>query len=216
MNRAQMIRACAGLAALAALAAAAQGCPAKGSSGAPSAADRPHPEVIREARQDMPDGHSDTAALNVLSRGPRRMSVEQIERSIERIAQLPVGTVKLQDTLTLALGRPDYLRVTDESLEPSPLFMKFMMDLGAGVCTNLSDSDPMRPPEQRALTRFADRDENIRYLLLRFTGIEGPEADGYVSRLKAVYEVGSRGARAQGGWEAVCMALFASPEFLLY
>jgi hypothetical protein len=179
--------------------------------------ERQRPEVVATAKPDMPDGHPDVATLALRSRGPRRMSVEQLERSIERIGELAVGTVVLQDSLALALGRPDYLRVTEESLEPSPLFMKFMMDLAGVACTNLSDADPMRPAEQRVLTRFADKQENLRYLLLRFTGLEGAAAEPYLTRLNAVYDAGSRGARgANGGWEAVCIALFTSPEFLLY
>lgn len=192
------------------------GCSKQSNNAASPGPERSRPEVIRENQPSMPEGHSDIAALNVLSRGPRRMSVEQIERSLDKISQLAPGTVKLGDTLTLALGRPDYLRVTDESLEPSPLFMKFMMDLGASVCKSFSESDPSRPVNQRALLRFSDVEENIRYLLLRFTGVEGPKADPYVLRLKAVYQAGSLSAVVQGGWQAVCMALFTSPEFLLY
>jgi hypothetical protein len=174
-------------------------------------------EVVAEDLPDMPAEHPPVDGLDVLSRGPRRMSVDQIERSVEKIGDLPAGTVVLDQSLALALGRPDYLRVTEESLEPSPLFMKFMMDLSGYICTALSDYDPMRPQEARVLTRFNTPDENIRYMLLRFTGIEGPEAEPYVVRLKEVYDTGLLGARAEkGGGEAVCMALFTSPEFLIY
>lgn len=175
------------------------------------------PSVERESGPAMPPTHPDVEALRILSRGPRRMSVEQLERSIEQIGELPRGTVALPDSLALALGRPDDLRVTEESLEPSPLFMKFMTDLAGYVCTALSDADPGRPEHQRVLTRFGDRDTNIAYLLLRFTGIEGAAAEGYAERLRTVYDGGSKGARGErAGWEAVCIALFTSPEFLLY
>ncbi|MBI4816361.1 MAG: hypothetical protein HY791_08885 [Deltaproteobacteria bacterium] len=180
---------------------------------------RAEPKVVPVAETSLPDlpaGHP-TVGLDVRSRGSRRMSVEQIERSLEAIAQLPEGTVKLPDSLALTLGRPDYRRVTEESLEPSALFMKFMVDLGAIVCTNLSDADLNRPESERALFRYSDLDENLRYLLLRFTGIEGLAADEYVPRLRDVHERGRRGARGErGGMEAVCLALFTSPEFLVY
>jgi hypothetical protein len=178
---------------------------------------RVRPEVTKQAQPDMPDGHPDVSPLAVMSRGPRRLSVDQLERSIETIGQLAQGTVVLDASLAQALGRPDYLRVTEESLEPSPLFMKFMMDLAGYACTGLSDADPMRPLEERVLTRFSDREENIRYLLVRFAGLEGAPADPYVPRLWGTFEQGAQGARGErGGWEAVCIALFTSPEFLLY
>ena len=85
----------------------------------------------------LPPGHPEPS-LGVRSRGPRRMSVEQIERSLDQIGLLPEGTVKIPDDLAVTLGRPDYQKVTEESLQPSPLFMKFMMDLGAIICTNLA------------------------------------------------------------------------------
>lgn len=173
--------------------------------------------VTPEMQPEMPADHPNMGELSVLSRGPRRMSVDQIERSIEKIGELPAGSVVLDRSLALALGRPDYLQVTEESLEPSPLFMKFMMDLSGYICTALSDYDPMRPKEQRILGRFDDLEENIRFMLFRFTGLEGPMADNYVERLKVVHAAGAAGARGvPGGSEAVCMALFTSPEFLIY
>jgi hypothetical protein len=180
-------------------------------------APRDMPELTPELQPQMPADHPDLGSLSVLSRGPRRMSVDQIERSIEKIGELPAGTVVLDRSLALALGRPDYLQVTEESLEPSPLFMKFMMDLSGYICTALSDFDPMRPKEQRILARFDDPEENIRFIIFRFTGIEGAMADEYVARLRVVYDAGTGSARgARGGGEAVCMALFTSPEFLVY
>lgn len=193
------------------------GCDAKNAMPPSETPPRIKPEVLPQVQPDMGVDHSDIPGINVLSRGPRRMSVDQIERSIEKIGELPAGTVVLDPSLALALGYPDYLRVTEESLEPSPLFMKFMMDLAGYICTGLSDYDPMRPMEQRVLTRFNTKEENIRYMLFRFTGIEGPDGDTYVSRLTSVWDESVSGARGEkGGPEAVCMALFTSPEFLIY
>lgn len=163
-------------------------------------------------------GHPDLGSLAVLSRGPRRMSVEQLERSLEQIGQLPPGSVVLPDSLAMTLGKPDYLRQTEESLDPSPLFMKFMLDLGAIVCGNFAQADPSRPVADRVLTRYeADVDRNLDYILLRFTGIEGPAAAPYRERLRRTYQRGALSPRgAIAGWEAVCIAVFTSPEMLLY
>lgn len=165
----------------------------------------------------MPIDHPDIDTLKVLSRGPRRMSVEQLERSIENIIAIPEGQVDLDRNLAMTLGEPDYLSVTEESLEPTPLFMKFMMDLGGYVCAAIRDFDPQRPVEERVLTRYPDQEENIRHILIRFTGIEGAAADPYVDRLARVYAAGFAGPLGSAsGWEAVCLAVFTSPEFLLY
>lgn len=172
--------------------------------------------VGRNPRDSLPDTHPVVEGIDIASRGPRRLSVSQLERSIEAIGSLEAGSVVLPESLAQALGQPDWFRVTEESLDPSPLFMKFMMDLGTFACTGLSDYDPVRPVDDRVLTRYTDIDENIRHILLRFTGIDGPMAEPYLPRLRAVHGAAQGSARPNGQWEAVCLAIFTSPEFLLY
>jgi hypothetical protein len=189
------------------------GCDAKG----PGPMAPPPTAVTQQMVPNMPDGHPDLPSLQVLSANTRRLSVDQLERALDALGNLPKGTVKLPDSLALTLGRPDYLQVTDETLDPSPLFMKFMMDLGQYFCSNIAKYDPQRPVEQRVLTRYDDPEQNLRYMILRFTGIEGDPAGPYVGRLTQVYDATSSGAMGSiGGWQAVCLALFTSPEFLLY
>ena len=189
----------------------------KKTAGPPAPAMPKAPAVVTQRLPDMPEGHPDLGGLKVASRGPRRMSVDQIERSLDTIGDLPPGTVKLPADLAVTLGRPDYNRVTEENLEPTPLFMKFMVDFGTIYCTNLSDAEAGRPAGERLMTRFPALDDNLRHMLLRLTGIEGAAADPYLARLRAAHERGARStARARGGYEAVCLALFTSPEFLLY
>ena len=176
----------------------------------------PPPKVLTDPAPHMPDGHPATSDLAISSRGPRRMSVDQLERSLDLVADLPPGTVKLPADLAVTLGRPDYKRLTEEQLLPSPLFMKFMLDFSALYCSNLAMFEPTRPANEKFFTRFPTVDENIRYLLLRFTGIEGTDGDAYLTRLKAAYEAGSQAATPLSGYQTVCIALFTSPEFLLY
>ena len=192
------------------------GCPAEDAPITPE--EREKTPAVATELPSMPVDHADIESLKVLSRGPRRMSVEQIERSVEVIiGGIPDGEFDLDRTLALTLGEPDYLTITEESLEPTPLYMKFMMDLGAYVCQAIRDYDPQRPVEDRVLTRYTDTEQNIRHIMLRFTGIEGPDAGPYVERLTRVYEAGRSGPLGDAsGWEAVCLAVFTSPEFLLY
>lgn len=177
----------------------------------------PAPEAVgRTPTSDLPADHPAVGQLGVLSRGPRRMSVDQLERSLDRIVNAPIGTVKLPADLAVTLGKPDFIRSTEESLLPSPLFMKFMMDLGGIICTNIGDGDALRPEQDRVFLRYPDRDDNLAYMLLRFTGIEGEAAAPYMERLRRVHDAAAGSPRPQAGYEAACLALFTSPEFLLY
>ncbi len=175
------------------------------------------PEVNKISVAQMPEGHPSLPSLTVQSRGPRRLSVDQLEKALDQIGNVPAGTVKLPADMAFTLGRPDYKRVTQEQLDPSPLFMKFMVDLGGAFCTNIAMAEAGRPADQRVFTRYATIDENLSYMLLRFTGIDGDDATPYLPRLKAAYDAGSQSPSVTlGGYQAVCMALFTSPEFLLY
>lgn len=175
------------------------------------------PEVTKISVPQMPDGHPSLGSLAVQSRGPRRLSVDQLEKALDAIGNVPAGTVVLPADMAFTLGRPDYKRVTAEQLDPSPLFMKFMVDLGAVYCGNLAMAESTRPQDQKVFTRYATVDENVKYMLLRFTGIDGDDATPYLPRLKSAFDGGAQSASVVlGGYQAVCMALFTSPEFLLY
>lgn len=180
---------------------------------------RPPVQTVNEPT--MPVDHPDTGALQVLSRGPRRMSVEQLERTLERIADFPKFSIEIPENLALTMGKPDYLRITEESLDPSPLYMKFLVDLGGFYCQGVAEADlgmNARPANQRLLNRVdGDVDGGIRHMVLMFTGIEGAEADDYVTRLRAAYDTGASGALGDvGGWQAVCLSMFTAPESILY
>ena len=184
---------------------------------APSSEGPADTPVERGDPVDIPVDHPQMDPLAVLSRGPRRMSVEQLERSLEIIGHLNPGDIVIPPDLAFTLGRPDYLRVTEESLEPTPLFMKFMMDLGGFFCSALADAEATRPIEDRVFTRHGSRNDNLSTMLLAFTGIDGVDAEPYIERLTRVHDAARSGPRADlSGYEAVCLALFTSPEFLLY
>lgn len=185
------------------------------SGGTDEAAPSPEPVTLTPG-SELPAEHPAVDRLNVKSRGPRRMSVTQLERSLDAIGNLEPGTIVIPPDLALTLGRPDYLRVYETSLEPSPLFMKFMMDLGGFVCSGLADAEATRPAETRVFSRYPDRDENLRYMVLRFLGLEGADADPYVTRLGRVYDAAAPAEDIMSGYEAACIALVTSPEFLLY
>ncbi len=183
----------------------------------------PYIEVLNPTEIDLVDQegnhqhHPAVPGLNIRSRHARRLSVKQLERTWEQVGEFPAGSVVIPQNLALTLGQPDYLRVTEPSFEPSPLFMKFMVDLGAILCTNIAQADAQRGPGQKVLTLFTDQDENLRHLILRFWGVGGKDADPYIPRLKQVFEESSKAPLTSvQGWQAVCLALSTAPEFLLY
>lgn len=184
----------------------------------PPAAPLPPVEVVRGSQPGLPSNHPAVADLQVASRGPRRLSVEELERTWEAVAGIGVGQVQLPENLARSLGDPDWMSVTEPSLEPSPLFMKFMVDLGAILCTQILQADRLRVVEDRVLLRYAnDVERNLQSLMLRFWAVDALTDDPELAKLRNVYEQGRQGAGGDpSGWLAVCLALSTAPEFLLY
>lgn len=173
---------------------------------------------VDEVHGDWNPGDGPSAPLDVAAASARRMSVAQLERSLEVVGGLPEGSVVLPPNLAFTLGQPDFQSVTEPSREPSPLFMKFMVDLAGFVCVRILEADRARPSEARVLSRHDDLDENLRSIWYRFTGISGAEAEADVERLRTAYEsaTASTDDNPDAGRVAVCMAAATSPEFLLY
>lgn len=131
------------------------------------------------------------------------------------------------DGLARTLGQPDYIQITEEPAEPTPLYAKFMDDMARDVCTKMVRADAAAGEAgERTLTRFASLDgevdpaavrANLRYLMLRFWGqkVEADD-DASVDDLYTVFETASAGGQTRIGWGAVCVALFVSPAFHIY
>lgn len=150
-----------------------------------------------------------------------------------------VGSVALGlDTYGDTLGEADYVTTTEDNLEPSPLYLKFMDDAARDVCNRALNADYLRTvPVERAILRFADKtqtvanapsaiDDNLRYLKLRFHGIKvDPTDDAQIAGLRTLFTSVTNSA-ANGsavdsndikeGWRAVCVALVVAPEFHIY
>lgn len=178
--------------------------------------------------------------------GARRLSVAQVEASVKAIfgddaAGNPItwkiGAADGFASRRASLGVPDFLNIVDESLEPSPLFLKFMTDMAGSVCTQGIVADRARAAADKVLTRFvqptdtvasaaARVDENLRYLKLVFHGTKvNPGDELPIAQLRTLY--GATVSAAAGtatvtqthtdvGWRTVCVALLTSPEFHIY
>lgn len=133
--------------------------------------------------------------------------------------------------LSKTLGKPDYVQITHENLEPTSLYLKFMHDMSSNVCEQIVAADETKGPSasDRVLTRFASLDkastsaeinDNLRYLSLRFHSVRvADDDDAGVADLRDVFDRAKAEASQAGdgaGWHAVCIALLLSPSFHLY
>jgi hypothetical protein len=184
-----------------------------------------------------PDVTEDTSEPTPLpGRQPRRMSIEQLQRSIpivtgglEWVEDFGEGELNMLTILAPTLGAPDYLLVTEENLEPSLIIAKFIQDASHRICTKWVERDKARPASERTLVIHDDWysvDEetvktNIRALLFRFFAKAVDAQDDLA--VQDLYELFGAAAlnaplanKADDGWLAVCLALMSDPEFILY
>jgi hypothetical protein len=134
----------------------------------------------------------------ITSAGARRISVEQLRRSLPVVlgndAQgapitWKVGSKNGLDDNADTLGEADYVNTTEDNLEPAPLYLKFIDDAARDVCTRALAADATRTdPALRVILRHVDKtdtvqsaatqvDQNLRYLKLRFHGVKIADTD---------------------------------------
>lgn len=171
------------------------------------------------------------------SRTLRRMSVKQLRRAIFTVTDGGVwrdsrGRDQLL-VLETTLGVPNYIDTTNEDLEASLVFQKFLGDGTRAVCNDVIRNDLEMAPEDRVFIRHVEPgwdwesstpeqraaiDRNLAYMKLRVTG-HGP-ADGVEDPLARERWLFRSVTHATGepakGWRAVCVGLMSSPEFYLY
>lgn len=168
------------------------------------------------------------------SRGRRRMTVDQIDAAVQRVSGGIAWTdgrteTSLFQTLSKTLGKPDYIQITTEALDPSALFQKFLDDAARSVCARIVARDLETPDTaDRVLLRHVSRvdtlvsntaavDDNLQYLLQRWHGrvaeIGSPQLAGWRWLFESATFVSGE---PLDGWNAVCVGLFVSPDFYTY
>ena len=185
-------------------------------------------------------GAAGGGAASTLEMGTRRLSIQQAASSLPIVlggSTWQLGTVNGFTSRAASLGAPDYISITDENFEPSPLYVKFMSDAARDGCTRAGTADAALAQNQRVLTRFAGPtdtvaskktaiDANLRYLKLRFHGVKVADADDapialyrktFDDAVKAAAGTSTpSAANVAEGWRVVCVALLTSPEYHLY
>jgi hypothetical protein len=166
-------------------------------------------------------------------RSPRRMDLDQLQRSILAVTGVPWTevvdgeTVDLFERLSGSLGKPDYKAATEEDLSPGLLFQKFLTDAAQATCTSMIDRERASGGERHLLvtasivdtpaTGAARIDADLRRALLVFHGRDEAPGSPELIRWRWLWD----GVYADTGspelaWTTVCVGLITHPAFYAY
>jgi hypothetical protein len=182
----------------------------------------PHGDPMPLPDPELQDGR--------VGRAPRRITVNQLARSIE----VAVGRPWTQlDSLAPSLGRADYALVNVESTEPNLVFAKFLEDGAREVCMTQATAEvKLTDPAARVLSRTLPAgavgdlrkltDAQVRELLVyqstRFWGspLEGEELTRWAGFFTKAATRAETIAKRDQALAAVCIALMTDSRFLTY
>lgn len=183
----------------------------------------------------------------IYSATPQRLAIAQLRKSFPAAfgqdengddITWRIGSAKGLDKMGDSLGEADYIDTTEDSLEPSPLYLKFMDDAARDVCNRVLVADAAKATQaDRVLTREvtetdtmatapASVDANLRYLVLRLYGIKLAADDAVsLADLETLFTAAVTASAGESepaakdvteGWRAVCVAMLTAPEFHVY
>lgn len=180
----------------------------------------------------VPGHHDEGDADPPRSRRLRRLSADQFHRSLVAATGQAWSSF---DQYAAAMGRPNYADITEQALDLSVTFDKFVHDAAAASCSAAVADDLLRTPDLRVILRnveLADRDvltlrANLDYLYLRFLaqqpGSDDPRIDPWLVLLTEPLSDGEGNgdgeiddAQMQQRWVAVCIGLVTHTDFLSY
>ena len=196
------------------------------------------PDLDRDPLTEVPTDFGDPVESGLGSpphRPRRRMDLDQLEASVVRVTGGIGWTerrggrdVGVFQSLAATLGRPDWVQITEEDLEPTALFQKFLDDMARDVCSRLATAERTRPEADRRLlvevdatttveTGRAGVDRNLAALLLAY---HGRVVDPCSTELDPWRDLFMTAAVADDdpvlGWRAVCVGLMTHPDFYSY
>ncbi|MEM1417147.1 MAG: hypothetical protein AAGH15_19775 [Myxococcota bacterium] len=164
-------------------------------------------------------------AENPSGRRLRRLTANQFYRSLE----VATGQSWAEyERFASSLGRPDFAEVTEEGMELSMTFAKFVDDAARATCRDAIEADRASGAPGVILrdALITDRDpavleENLRYLFLRFLGQALPAGDPALEpylRILTLNELDRdlRDDEMRDRWWAVCVGLASHTDFLTY
>ncbi len=185
----------------------------------------------------LPDGHVPLGPVEggqdgaqEAGRSARRLSVATLRTSIPRLFGGVRWTIEMTgrtgepqvydlfDALARTLGEPDYLEVTQENTDPSPLFANIMDDMAGDVCRKAVDQDGAGGPDANVIRYPDDPDANLIFLRLKLHSIHvSPGESEGIADLRTLYDDlrEDTGASSEA-WYGVCVAMVTAPEFMGY
>lgn len=179
----------------------------------------------------------------------RRLNIDQLNDAMVRASGGIAWTdlvrneeVNQFDVLARTLGKPDYIQNTEEELEPTILFQKFLGDAARSVCAKMLERDlaVVEVEQEYALRPFEDPpedlpqktllmhvtpedtidnnpeavDANLRAMLMRFHGRVVADDDGAaLANWRWLLKSSRHVAEPAQAWNAMCIALFTHPDF---
>lgn len=165
----------------------------------------------------------------------RRLDIDQLDAALKRVTGGIGWTerrgnrdVNLFNDLAESLGKPDYIDSTQEDLEVSLIFQKFLGDAARSSCTKLIDREKNTRPETKHLlihvsledtpeTAQEKINQNLSALLLNFHGRyhepDSPKLERWRWLFKSSHHVAKDTAAA---WRTVCVGLITHPDFYTY
>ena len=176
-------------------------------------------------------------------RSRRRMDLDQLNAALKTVSggfEWEVNGENQFEELASTLGKPDFDTLTQEDLDPSAMFLKFLDDASRDICFRLVEQDVQRTESTRVLFHLASPEDtlanapnaielNMVYLLKRFHGMSsiascedceegdpnalGNELQQWVWLYQAAEHVSSS---PQDAWRTVCIALINHPDFYMY
>ena len=181
------------------------------------------------------------AESRIVPRIRRRMNVDQLKTAFEQASggiSWTEGTgdreINLFESLARTLGKPDFAEATDEDLEPTVLFQKFLGDASRSVCSKMLtsdlsslDSDQEMNVLPKLLIHVTETDTqdtapdavkaNLQTLVQRFHGrrltSEAPGLAHWHWLFRSSLFVSNSPTQA---WLGVCVGLFTHPDFYMY
>jgi hypothetical protein len=193
----------------------------------------------RVALEDLPADFGDPGHVDLgtgRARARHRMDVDQLDESLFVATGLrwEVSGTNQFRRFRSTLGVPNFSTTTQEDLEVSPLFLKFVDDAARSVCTRLLDRETAAGATDRVFLVHADTDDrlpadqaaidaNLSMLLARFHGrvVEpgSEELDPWRSLWSSSLAL-TRDAMGnedgEAAWRTVCVALIDHPDFYTY
>ncbi|MFT7625229.1 MAG: hypothetical protein ACI9WU_004420 [Myxococcota bacterium] len=196
----------------------------------------PGPAILKPVQGDLGDGVAvDLSPAEPVveppSRARRRMDVDQLEASIKQVTgglTWTIGNNSQFEALAQTLGKPNYIDLTAEDLEPAALFQKFLDDAARQVCDKLVEQESKVTLDPHILMLHAGAGDqwaeqpdkikaNLQHLVLRFHGryldTDAPEMEQWRWLYESAEFVSQDPVKA---WRTVCVGLIVHPFFYTY